>query len=308
MLFWMFGIGVVVGLVIGGGALAVSMKRTARAASVAERRAQRAERLAEVGVMTGGLAHEIRNPLSTIGLNVQLLEESLLEENISEDDANGETKYERDQRLRRIGAIRREVDRLRDILEYFLRFAGAVHLEPARTSLNELVDELADFYHPQAQRAEIRLRVDLSDKELIALVDEHLVKQALLNLLINAVQAMSRVAGPSGKTGASKELILRVEPSKRRPGFGAVQVIDTGPGIEPSRLERVFHPYFTTRSGGSGLGLAVTKRIVESHGGSIDVVSEIGKGTIFTVTLPLADPEEVTTAQMDGETEAHERS
>lgn len=273
-----FGLGLVMGLAVGAALLVIASRRAVRTARDAERRAHRAERLAEVGAMTGGLAHEIRNPLSTIGLNVQLLEESVA-------DA-GADQAERERRLRRVGAIRREVDRLRDILEDFLRFAGAVHLEPAAVDLGGLIDELADFFHPQAEQAGVRLRVDRAGRGMVAMVDAPLLKQAILNLLINAVQAMQRPDAPVPRDQRDKELILRIE---RARGAVLMHIIDTGPGIAPDRLEHIFRPYFTTRSGGSGLGLAVARRIIEAHGGSIDVASQPGKGTDFTITLPLAE-------------------
>ncbi len=228
--------------------------------------------------MTGGLAHEIKNPLSSIGLNAQLLAESLAELPIEPD--------ERDRLHRRVGALRREVDRLRDILADFLQFAGAVRLDLRPTDLNAVVAELAEFFHPQADQANVRLRVDLCPEPLIAEADGSVLKQALLNLVLNATQVMTGGA-PIGAAPAL-ELILRTE-RRKTPGGpeAAIHVIDTGPGIAPDRLARIFEPYFTTRPGGSGLGLPTSRRMVEEHGGTIDVHSEPGKGSDFTIRIPM---------------------
>ncbi|MCK4872300.1 MAG: hypothetical protein KAS72_06215 [Phycisphaerales bacterium] len=247
--------------------------RATQAARRAERRARGAERLAEIGTLTGGLAHEIKNPLSTIGLNAQLLVEEINDLPL-DSDVSGRL-------VRRTEALRRETDRLRGILTDFLQFAGRVRLDPHPTDLNTLVDELADFYHPQAEQAGIMLRVQPANEPVMASVDATLMKQAILNLMINASQAME----PSDE--GSGELILRVESaSANRDGEARIHVIDTGPGIEPETLGDIFHPYFTTKSGGTGLGLSTARRIVEEHGGSMTVHSDLGTGTDFAISLP----------------------
>lgn len=252
--------------------------RLSRRARTAERRARTAERMAEIGAMTGGLAHEIKNPLSSIGLNAQLLAEAVSDLPVSDED--------RTRLTRRIGSLRREVERLRDILTDFLRFAGALRLERKPVDVREVIEELADFYAPQAEQAGVRVRVEMPDAPMPAMLDASHFKQALLNLMLNATQAMAETDGRA-PGGGSRELILRVE--RDRPGAdGAsrVHVIDTGPGIPVDRLEKIFTPYFTTKSGGSGLGLPIAKRIVQEHGGEIDVHTEPGRGTDFVVTIP----------------------
>ena len=149
----------------------LARKRLARARA-AERRALAAERLAEIGAMTGGLAHEIRNPLSTVGMNAQLLAEGI-------EDLEGVTDEERGRLLRRLGTLRREVDRLGEILGDFLRFAGEVHLSKERADLNAVVEEISDFYAPQAEHESVRLRTDLAKGEpLPSEVDVAQLKQA----------------------------------------------------------------------------------------------------------------------------------
>ncbi len=262
------------------------IRRSARRARLAERRARTAERMAESAARTGGLAHEIKNPLSTIGLNAQLLAEG-----VAESDMQPE---EKDRLVRRVGVLRREVDRLRDILESFLRFAGEVRLDPRPANLNDLLEELADFYLPQAQRHGVRLRVSPAPEAAVANVDPGQMKQALLNLMINATQAMAG-ADDSKPGAAQRELMLRCELARddEKQPVCRVHVTDTGPGINAERMARLFQPYFTTKSGGAGLGLSITRRIVEAHGGRIEAHSEDGRGADFIITLPrlVAGPE-----------------
>ncbi|MCL4743095.1 MAG: hypothetical protein KJZ54_12935 [Phycisphaerales bacterium] len=266
-----FGVGVAAAALAARGLV----RRQVRRVRAAERRARGAERLAELGAMTSGLAHEIKNPLSTIGLNVQLLREGVREMRA---DAEGQGRL-----LRRLESLGREVDRLRGILTDFLEYAGELRLDAAATDLNQVVGELIDFFMPQAERQRVRLRSDLAPGTLVAVVDAAHLKQALLNLMLNAVQAM---AGQSDER--PRELIVRTGLEEASDGAALViHVIDTGPGIPRETLDRIFNPYFTTRSGGTGLGLPTARRIVESHGGRIEVHSEVGKGTDFAVVLPV---------------------
>ena len=273
-------IGAVIGAVLAGLAAAGSLRRRAARALAAERRAQSAERLAELGSMTSGLAHEIKNPLSTLTLNAQLLREEVLDSNLPEPV--------RATAIKRADALARESSRLKDILSDFLRFAGRMKLDPQPRDLRELVQELADFFHPQAERAGVLMRIDTPATPAICHIDAGLLKQAILNLIINAVQAMS----PDGvvAVGESRgELLLRIEaaPDKKSQESGyRIDVIDSGPGIDASRLATIFRPYASTKPGGSGLGLATTRRIVEEHGGRIEVFSDASKGTCFSLFLP----------------------
>ncbi len=234
--------------------------------------------------MTGGLAHEIKNPLSTIGLNAQLLGEAIDELPIEKD--------EKGRLERRIGSLRREVERLRGILQDFLEYAGELRLDRRSADLNVVVDELVDFFMPQAQKKGVRLRSDLNARPSDASLDVPHIKQALLNLMLNAVEAMSGRGEGAEPTGGEqvmpRELILRTERGALAGGEPVLRlhVIDTGPGIAPEALEKIFRPYFTTKSGGSGLGLPTTRRIIEAHDGRIDVLTSAGKGTDFVITLP----------------------
>lgn len=271
--------------VLGGAALVaplvvVAHRRRIKRLRESEARARRTERLAEIGAMTRGLAHEIKNPLSTIGLNAQLLEESI-------DELAAVDEDERARLVRRVAALRREAERLGEILGDFLSFAGEVRLSTARIDLNGVVDELVDFFAPQAQHFRVRLRVELGDGPMLADLDANHLKQALLNLFLNATQAMAAGRDPDDRTEAG-ELMIRTGPGELPEGghAWAVHVIDTGPGMDDDLLGQIFTPYFTTKGGGTGLGLPTTKRLIEEHGGAVTVYSEPGRGTEFVVLVP----------------------
>ncbi len=291
----------VVAALAGAMLLHALLRRQALRVRVAERRASAAERMAEIGALTSGLAHEIKNPLSTIGLNAQLLAEGI-DESVPDAEAR--------QRLgNRVRALRRETDRLRDILTDFLEFASRAKLDLRPTDLNVVVDELLDFFLPEAERHGVRLRADLSRTPVVAPADVKLVKQAVLNLMLNAVQAMNPPeplradrfdarrapeAPTTHQPGARGELILRTElGDDHGQRVARVHVIDTGPGIADDARAKIFKPYFSTKSGGSGLGLPTARRVIEAHGGRIDLYSELSKGTDFTIVLPLVTPEAV---------------
>ncbi|MDA0215027.1 MAG: ATP-binding protein [Planctomycetota bacterium] len=254
----------------------IALRRRNEQARIVERRAIAAERLAEIGAMTSGLAHEIKNPLSSVVLNAQLLREGVIDSALSQEESQP--------LIRKVDTLARETGRLKDILEDFLRFAGRVQLDRQRCDLRGLVEELTDFVHPQSQLMGVLLRVDLPSTPVMAHVDAGLLKQAILNLMLNSMQAMESISPP-----ARRELILRVEQlplvANENPLVG-IHVIDTGPGIPEELQEEIFRPYITSKKGGSGLGLAVARRIVEEHGGAIRVFSEVGRGSDFRISLP----------------------
>jgi signal transduction histidine kinase len=265
---------VVAALLLVAIALAVVAWRAVRGRRIAERRAMRAgERLTQVSSMTGGLAHEIKNPLSTLVLNAQLLDEEL-DEAVPDPDARGRLH-------RRVGALVRETIRLRGILEDFLRYAGRMRLDPQRRDIAALVSDLVDFFHPQCDQAAVLLRAEIPPSRVEAEIDEPHLKQAILNLMLNALQSMDgRAAEGAAPRG---ELMVRVEAGE---DDVRIHVIDTGPGIAPDRVDEIFRPYVSGKPGGSGLGLPTARRIVEEHGGELTVHSERGRGSDFTIRLP----------------------
>jgi signal transduction histidine kinase len=261
---WLSGLalGLIAGLALAGVAgWALSRRIIARSIALRDRNRQ-VERLAELGTLTGGLAHEIKNPLSTVQLNLQLLQEDLAAEPHTPPRA-----------LSRLTTVNREALRLRETLDDFLRYAGRIELQPERVDLSQLLGDLVDFLSPQAQLARVHLRQTPSPAPVVADVDPKLIKQAALNLMLNAIQAM-----PAGG-----ELMVGAE---RTPQGAAVHVTDTGPGLSPEDQSKIFQAYYSKRKGGTGLGLAMTQRIAKEHGGEVTVQSEVGKGSRFSIVLP----------------------
>jgi two-component system sensor histidine kinase HydH len=224
------------------------------------------DQLAELGRLSGGLAHEIKNPLSTINVNLRLLAED-----IARHDDEEHRRW-----LRRLHGVQEESDRLRTILDDFLRYAGKYEMSLAEHDLRAIIGELIDFFAPQAEDAHVVIRSSLPEQPVLCLLDEKLIKQALLNLMINAIQAMD----------SGGELLIKVATQRDQ---AIVEVIDTGKGITPEDVARVFEVYYSTKKRGTGLGLPTTRRIIIEHGGTIRLESEIGKGTRFIIALPM-DP------------------
>jgi signal transduction histidine kinase len=220
---------------------------------------------AEVAALAGGLAHEIRNPLSTISLNLDLMAQDL-------DDC--ETARER-RLLGKIQLLQRECRQLERILSDFLQFArvGALELEP--DDLNALVRGFITFFQPQADDHGIEISPHLAADLPPVAMNHDLFRQALLNLALNAQQAM-----PDGGT---LELQTYVDG-----GRVCLELIDTGVGMDAATRERMFRPFYSRRKGGSGLGLPMVRRIVEAHHGTIDCESEPGRGTRFRLCFPAA--------------------
>jgi len=232
-----------------------------------------AEQLVELSALTGGLAHEIRNPLSTLKVNLQLLDEDWRKME-SSDEATGEVLDVARRSRKRIASLLEEADRLERILGDFLKYVGKRDLKRAPCDVAALTGDLADFYRPQAELHRIDLRVAAPDQPLVCDIDAHVIKQAILNLLINGQQAM-----PEG--GA---LDLDVAPDG--PKHVRIDVRDHGPGIPKDRQEHVFQAYYSTKKAGTGLGLATARQIIREHGGDIHVHSQPPNGSCFTILLP----------------------
>lgn len=228
----------------------------------------RAETYAEFAALVGGLAHEIRNPLSTIRLNMELLAEDF-----ESTDPASPTK-QRDRRAKaKIELVRQECDRLQKLLGDFLDFARQESLTLEPGSLNDELSQLLDFFAPQAKDAGVEV-VRYLDPELPKVrLDRETFRSAILNLLINAIQAMER----------GGQLMVRTRSS----GLGVtIELIDTGPGMDEETLGKAFRAFYTTKQGGSGLGLPTARKIVEAHGGTIDIESAPGRGTKVAIWLP----------------------
>ena len=241
--------------------LARELNTMARAVEERERELVRSERLAAVGKMAAMITHEVRNPLSSIGLNTELLDDELV-------DASQEARD-----LCR--AIHREVDRLTAITEEYLTFARLPKPKIQPEAINPMVGALAAFVRADLSAKGVELAVDLGEPDPIALVDAGQIRQCLINLVRNASEALSAKGGGT--------VTLRTRRAGERI---TISVEDNGVGIAADVLPRLFDPFFSTKEGGSGLGLALTQQIVKDHGGDLSVDSVVGKGTTFTVSVP----------------------
>jgi len=218
----------------------------------------------EIARLAGALAHEIRNPLSTIRLNMELLSEDL-----------DESQSPAAQRAaKRIDLVHRECQRLQDLLDDFLNYAKVRHLDLKPIDLNAEIAETLDFFEPEAQEASIEIIRYLDPDLPRVMLDPEAFRGALLNLILNAKQAM-----PGGG-----QLVARTTATN---GNVAIYLIDTGCGMNGHTAAQMFDAFFSTKPGGSGLGLPTTAKIIEAHDGRIRVESEVGRGTQFTIELPV---------------------
>ena len=223
---------------------------------------QVSERLAAVGRITAGVAHEVKNPLNSMRLWLENLKELL----------PPETDGAAQQAVRVLDV---EIDRLDAVVKRFLDFSRPMDVRLAPTQLRELLEEVLEVAKPELQRANVHVARLLPIGIPEVFVDRGLLKQAVLNLVLNAVEAMPN--------GGQLQLTL-----SRRGEMAEITVGDTGKGIPIENRQKIFQLFFTTRPGGSGIGLASTFRIVQLHNGSIDFTSEVGRGTTFRIELPLA--------------------
>jgi PAS domain S-box-containing protein len=223
---------------------------------------QVSERLAAVGRITAGVAHEVKNPLNSMRLWLENLKESLPA------DRDGAAQQA-------VNVLDAEIDRLDAVVKRFLDFARPMDVRLEPTQLAGLLREVLEVAQPQLQRAKVEVAQLLPIGIPEVFVDRDLLKQAVLNLVLNAVEAMP--------AGGQLQLTL-----SRRGEMAEITVGDTGKGIPPEHRQKVFQLFFTTRPGGSGIGLASTFRIVQLHNGSINFTSEVGRGTTFRIELPLA--------------------
>jgi PAS domain S-box-containing protein len=223
---------------------------------------QVSERLAALGRITAGVAHEVKNPLNSMRLWLENLKESLPPDH---DSASQQA----------VQVLDKEIDRLDAVVKRFLDFTRPMDIHLEATQLARLLKEVLEIAQPQLQKANIHLAQLLPIDVPEVYVDRALLKQAVLNLVLNAAEAMPN--------GGQLRLVL-----SRRGESAEITVGDTGKGIPPENRQKIFQLFFTTRPGGSGIGLASTFRIVQLHNGSIDFTSEVGRGTTFRIELPLA--------------------
>ena len=225
------------------------------------RELQTADRLAAISRISGGVAHEVKNPLNAMLLHVEVAKAKL---------SRGDTDLGQQMEI-----ISREILRLDRVVKTFLDFTRPVELNLATVPLQELMVEIVELAKPQADASKIRVSVDQQGEGAEVQVDRDLLKQAVLNVVVNAMQAMPDGGELHFEASASEET-------------AEIRISDTGTGIPPELRDKIFRLYFTTRQEGSGIGLAMTFRIVQLHDGTIDFTSELGKGTTFMIRLPIA--------------------
>jgi signal transduction histidine kinase len=231
---------------------------------------RRADRLSSLGLLTAGLAHEIRNPLVAIRTFTQLLPERY-------DDAEFREGFQ--------GLALKEVDRICGLINDLLSFARPSKPNVAPENVNDVVDGIARILETQAKEKGIEIIREFGENLAKAWIDREQMKQVFMNLILNAIQAM-KAAGTITIATRSVER-HGAEPSGE---FIQVEVRDTGVGIPAENLEHIFDPFFTSKDEGSGLGLSVSHQIVQEHGGFVTVESQVGRGTSFFVHVPVGRP------------------
>ncbi len=223
---------------------------------------RQAQRLSALGNLAAGIAHDVRNPLNAI----KLITSHALDKAEQESPGAGTSKQ--------LHSIRREVDRLEDIVSGFLSLARESELDPRPNQVDTLLDECVHLVKKDAESRGVRLTTELRAGDTTLMLDSKQWTRAILNVLINALEATPQ--------GGRVRLFSRVSDQECE-----IEIRDDGPGLSGEIAERIFEPYYTTKSTGTGLGLAVTRGIVEEHGGSIHLSGEEGQGCQVLITIPL---------------------
>ncbi|MDX1814754.1 MAG: ATP-binding protein [Thermodesulfobacteriota bacterium] len=224
------------------------------------------KRLADLGAVASGLAHEIRNPLNSLYINSQILAEMLT--------ALPETTDRKEELLALARANMKVTGRLNDILSEFLRFARPTAIEFVVADLNRVVADTLRFLEVDFARRGIELDSSFHPEPLPLFADEKQLRQVLLNILLNAEEAMDK-----------EQKVIRVTTGSER-GQPFVRVTDNGRGIPREVRKQIFQLFFSTRKNGTGLGLPIVRKIVREHGGKIGIRSREGRGTTVTISLP----------------------
>jgi len=234
----------------------------------AEAQVRRTDRLAALGQLTAGLAHELRNPLGTLKTSAELLERKVAAEN--------------DIAREMAGYIKQEVDRMNSLITRFLDFARPRNLRLEETDLHAMLDRAIDLFDREKSGASAAVTVykNYSPDVPPVRIESELMEHVFTNLLANAAQA-----SPAGAVVTLKTRLAQTAEGRK----AEIAVIDRGSGIDPKHLENIFNPFFSTKAEGVGLGLAIVSKIVDDHGGQIMVESTLGEGSVFRVYLPVAE-------------------
>lgn len=240
-----------------------------------QRQMKDAERLSTMGTLAAVLAHEIRNPLEALNLNLELLERNL--QHVQAPPAEGEKieKY--------IRVFDSEVSRLAGVVENFLSFARPVHAASGSIRLDAILRQVVELVENQLRSRKVTIRAEIGGEPISVRGYEDRLKQLFLNLVINGIDAM-----PNGGILSIKAESVRRANADQPNLCAVISVQDTGEGIAPEKIPRLFEPFFSTRSRGTGLGLTIADRIAREHGGIITVESVPGTGSKFTVELPVS--------------------
>ena len=225
---------------------------------------QSAARVAYRVNLGSGLAHEIRNPLNSMNMNLQMLEEEL----------QGVPELEGGEHVEMLRSMQGEIKRIANLIDVFLQYARPATPQLEVKDLNDVLTATARFLQADFRQSGVDLVLDLEPLLPSVELDEGQLRQALLNILGNARQVMQ----PGGQ--------VRVATRAGMGGEVVVEIADTGPGIPADSIEKIFEPFFSKRTGGTGLGLAIARQMVENHNGRIEVDSQLGKGTTFRIRLP----------------------
>ena len=241
-----------------------------------EEEMKKKEKLASIGELAASMAHEIRNPLAALSGSMQVL--------------NRELKLE-DENRRLMEIALKEAERLNMIITTFLKYARPMPLNKKRCSLHDLLeDTLSLLRNSPDYRNDISLATSFTKGKVWIMMDPDQIKQVFWNVVLNAIEAMPQGGQLAIETRKLKTVNRFVN---QRPGSSIVEVrfTDTGVGITPEEMERIFYPFFTTKQKGSGLGLSIVHRIIEEHGGRILVESKPGQGTAMVFQLPVEKTE-----------------
>jgi len=234
------------------------------------RQIERMDRLATLGELSAGIAHEIRNPLAGIKTSAQVLEESF---------SPG------DFRSQLVVRIVKEIDRSNDLLKRFFNFARPSKPKQDFYDIEMITDGVYLLLAPRLKKKKIAFKTDFSAEIPQIYADDGQIEQVILNLFLNAAEAMNKGGEISVSTDVDPE--IKIFPDSKESGAVLVRVADSGPGIPDVKLEKIFNPFYTSKSDGVGLGLSISTRLLEENGGKIEVESELGRGSVFTIFLPL---------------------